>query len=165
MDRIDIGQQLKAAGELWEKPAEAEAMLLAAQNSAPDNEEVQIALYRFYFYSHALEKALAHAQACMARAARSLGLSTAEVDTAGVDTDCHAIEASTTDFGDPANPQHRFYLFSLNAYGYLLARLGRIPESETVLARVRALDPRDRIGGGRLLEVVRAGPDPEQDDD
>jgi hypothetical protein len=148
---MEIAERLREAGRLWDSPDEAEALLLAAHREAPEDESVQVALYRFYFYRHAFAQAIEHAQACIARGLRGLGLG----------PDWRSLQPQATDFGDFDRPLHRFLLFSLNAYGYLLARSDRLDECEAVLAVVKRLDPHDRIGGARLLEVVRAGPAPD----
>lgn len=138
-----------AASTLWDEPERAEALLLQALDDAPESEAVLIALYRFYFYRGELNKALALAERCIEHGARDIG----------IDPDWRQIVATDIDFGDFSLPRHRFYLFSLNAYGYLLARLGRMEQSEQALSAVMRLDPHDRIGSARLLGVVRAGPD------
>lgn len=138
-----------AASALWGEPERAEALLLQAMDDAPESEAVLIALYRFYFYRGELTKALALAERCIEHGARDIG----------VDPDWRQVVADEIDFGDFSLPRHRFYLFSLNAYGYLLARLGRMEQSEQALSAVIRLDPQDRIGSARLLGVVRAGPD------
>lgn len=138
-----------SASALWREPERAEALLLQAMDDAPDSEVVLIALYRFYFYRGELPKALALAERCIEHGARDIG----------IDPDWRQVVASDIDFGDFSLPRHRFYLFSLNAYGYLLARLGRMADSEQALSAVIRLDPNDRIGSAQLLGVVRAGPD------
>lgn len=138
-----------AASELWHEPERAEALLLAAMAAAPDSEAVMVALYRFYFYRGELEKALDLAERCIAHAAEEIG----------IDPDWRRGAASGFDFGDYALPRHRFYLFALNAYGYLLARLGRKEAAEEALSAVMRLDPNDRIGSRQLLGMLRAGPE------
>ncbi len=138
-----------AASALWHEPEHAEALLLQAMADSPDSEVALIALYRFYFYRSELAKALALAERCIEHGARGIG----------IDPDWRQVVAADLDFGDFSLPRHRFYLFSLNAYGYLLARLGRMADSEQALSAVMRLDPHDRIGSAQLLGVVRAGPD------
>jgi tetratricopeptide (TPR) repeat protein len=137
-----------AAGALWGEPERAEALLLQAMEDAPDSPDVLVSLYRFYFYRGELDKALALAERCIAHGAREIG----------IDPDWRRKVAGEVDFGDFSLPRHRFYLFSLNAYGYLLARLGRKEEAEQALSAVMRLDPNDRIGSGLLLGLVRSGP-------
>jgi tetratricopeptide (TPR) repeat protein len=145
----DPAAAVAAASALWGEPERAEALLLQAMDDAPDSEVVLIALYRFYFYRGELSKALALAERCIEHGALDIG----------IDPDWRKVVADDVDFGDFSLPRHRFYLFSLNAYGYLLARLGRMDQSEQALSAVMRLDPNDRIGSAHLLGVVRAGPE------
>jgi hypothetical protein len=48
----------------------------------------------------------------------------------------------------------RFYLWVLKGYAYLSMRLDDPVEARDALAKLRALDPDDRVGGA-LLEAVR----------
>lgn len=145
----DAEAAVTAASALWGEPERAEALLRQAMADAPDSEAVLIALYRFYFYRGELTKALALAERCIEHGAHDIG----------IDPDWRQGVPTDLDFGDFSLPRHRFYLFSLNAYGYLLARLGRMADSEQALAAVMRLDPHDKIGSARLLGMVRAGPD------
>jgi tetratricopeptide (TPR) repeat protein len=139
---------VEEASTLWGEPERAEALLVQAMADAPDSLEVLVALYRFYFYRNELEKAVALAERCIAHGAWEIG----------IDPDWRKEVAGNVDFGDFSLPRHRFYLFALNAYGYLLARLGRKEEAEAALSAVMRLDPHDRIGSAQLLGMVRAGP-------
>ncbi len=140
-----------AASALWGEPERAESLLLQAMDDAPESEAVLIALYRFYFYRGELSKALTLAERCITHAAQNIG----------INPDWRKVVSGAIDFGDFSLPRHRFYLFSLNAYGYLLARLGRMADSEEALSAVMRLDPNDRIGSSQLLGMVRTGPDPD----
>jgi hypothetical protein len=151
----DQAQALIArAGTLWNEPASAEALLLEARRLAPHSIDVLIALYRFYFYRSDLTKALAVAENCLASNAGEIGVA----------ADWRVLESDGRDFADLDSPPHRLHLFALKAYGYLLLRLGRGEEGEAVLAKVRALDPGDRVGSGVLQQVmaVRRNPDPDE---
>ena len=141
-------EAIAAASKLWDEPERAEALLLHAMHDAPDSEEVLVALYRFYFYRNELDKAVALAERCIAHGARDIG----------INSDWRQLGETTLDFSDFTRPRHRFYLFALNAYGYLLARLGRKEEAELALSAVTRLDPTDRLGSRLLLGMVRNGP-------
>lgn len=134
-----------AASALWHEPERAEALLLQAMADWRDSEAVLIALHRFYFYRGELSTALALAERCIEHGARRIG----------IDPDWRQVVAADIDFGDFSLPRHRFYLFSLNAYGYLLARMGRMTDGEQALSAVLRLDPNDRIGSARLLGLMR----------
>jgi hypothetical protein len=62
------------------------------------------------------------------------------------------------------HPRTRFLLFLLKGYAYLSLRLGDDTEARDALAKLRALDPEDAVGGA-VLEAVRVralvGDDPE----
>jgi hypothetical protein len=148
----DAGLLIREAAGLWHEPIAAELRLLRALEIEPESEDALIALYRFLFYRGERARALDLARQCVRRAGDELGLP----------ADWRTADASGIDFGDPERPRHRFYLFALNAYGYLLARLGRNEEAEAALAAVRRLDPGDRIGGGRLLAVLKHGPEDDE---
>jgi hypothetical protein len=57
-------------------------------------------------------------------------------------------------------PAHRFYLFVLKAYAYLLLRLNRLVEGAQAAEKLLELDPDNKIGGQVLLDVLnRVGKD------
>jgi tetratricopeptide (TPR) repeat protein len=124
---------------------EAEMALLRAQLLAPDNLTVLVGLYRYYFYQHRLDDALQVAERAMALSGRHLGLP----DDWKLIDDNHLGSAATNSFG-----LLRFYLLALKASSVVLLRLGRINASRARLSKLVALDSRDQLGAGKLLEVV-----------
>jgi hypothetical protein len=142
---------LHAVGLAWEDEAVAEGHIYEALDLAPGHLAVQIAAYKFYFYRHRLQEALPYAQACLAQILRRNQLPADWRDVRPGDA------AFTT-----LNPEPRMVLFALVAYGYVLARLGRIEEGRAALIKVTELDPTDRLGALRLLAVIDGGG---QDDD
>lgn len=148
---------LKQAGALWQDEAAAEAKVLEALALAPDALAARIGAYKFYFYRHRLDEALPHARSCVDFAADALGLPRdwrviAPADAAFVGT---AVTLA---------PLPKLLMQTLMAVGYVLARLGRIAESEEALAKVVELDPTDRLGAARLLATVRRGGIEEEDE-
>lgn len=140
---------LNEAAGAWQEPDRAAGLLQEAMLRAPDDLEVFVAAYRFHFYAHRLEEASAIALESLARMARTLDLPT---DWRQV---CNATEpAAWVDWGSEENPQRRFYLFALKAWGYLQLRLGRYEAGRAALDGVLRLDPRDRVGSGLLLGVL-----------
>ncbi len=124
---------------------EAEMSLLRANLLAPDNLSVLVGLYRYYFYQHRLADALQVAERVMSLSARHLGL---PADWAQIG-DSHLGTAAASSFG-----LLRFYLLALKASAVVLLRLGRIESSRLRLIKLVALDSRDQLGAGKLLEVV-----------
>lgn len=126
------------------KPA-AELALLRAHLIAPENLAVLVGLYRYYFYQHRLEDALQVAERAMQLSGRHLGL---PADWTLLD-EARLGSAAANSFG-----LLRFYLLALKAASVVLLRLGRIPASRARLSKLAALDCRDQLGAGKLLEVV-----------
>lgn len=136
-----------AAAQAWHDEASSEGHVHDAPAVAPGHLEVQIAAYKFYFYRHRLAEALPYAQACLGYTLRRNNLP----------GDWHLVGADDAAFSD-MDPEPRILVFSLVAYGYVLARLGRLLEGREALAKVAELDPRGRMGAQRLLAVLnRAG--------
>jgi hypothetical protein len=151
LDRRYYGGDLPAAAERalhavgldWEDEATAEGHIYEALDLAPGHLAVQIAAYKFYFYRHRLDEALPYARACLAETLRRNQLPADWQDVRPDDAAFSSLE-----------PEPRMVLFSLVAYGYVLARLGRIGEGRAALTKVTELDPLDRMGARRLLAVI-----------
>jgi len=134
---------LHAIGQDWQDEAASEGHLYEALDLAPGHIAVQIAAYKFYFYRHRLEEALPYARACLAHTLRRNNLP----------ADWRAVKNEDAAFSS-LDAEPRMLLFSLLAFGYVLARLGRAEEGREALAKVAELDPPDRIGARRLLAVL-----------
>ena len=144
---------LRQVGEAWSSPDEASSLILRVLKEYPDEEEAFVAAYRYYFYRNDLPSALHIAEQCLSRIQHELNFP----------LDWRQIEPGNIDFAEPNRPRHRFFLFSLNAYAYLLARLGRNTDADQAFAVVSRLDPTDKIGAARLQAVLRRGPDADTD--
>ncbi len=134
----------------------AELPLLRALLRAPESLTVLVGLYRFYFYQHRYQDAIVVADRACALAARTVGF---PAEWQGLTAE-HLSGAVIRSMG-----LVRFYLLALKAAGYICLRLDRIEEGRARLAKVRELDPPDRLGAGALLEVIdaRFGGDPQRD--
>ena len=123
-----------------------ETKLWRAWSRAPRHLTVLVALYRFFFFSHRLEEGLEVAQWAMATSAERLGL---PADWEAVN-DSHLPAAAARSFG-----LLRFYLLTLKATAVLYLRLGRKERGLTILRKIGALDPADRLGANVLLQSVQ----------
>lgn len=144
----------QAASE-YSEPS-AELALLRALLLAPENLSVLVGLYRYYFYQHRLDDALVVAERAMQLSGRHLGL---PPDWRLLD-ETRLGSAATNSFG-----LLRFYLLALKAASVVLLRLGRIDESRARLIKLAALDSRDQLGAGKLLEVVDEFQSPSDEDE
>jgi len=128
------------AGLLRDRPLEALPLLERARAAAPRHPAPVIALYRFHFYGHRWTQARAAGEDALAMARTALG----------------------PNFGDePPSDESarydaavRFYLFTLKGLAYLNLRLGDLEDAHLLLAELRRLDPRDRVGGALLAHVL-----------
>lgn len=157
-DRVYYGGDLPRAAEKalhmaaasWDDPAAAEAWLTEAQGIAPDHRAVKLGHYKYHFYRNNLVAAAPWALACVRDAGRALNLP----------ADWRVVTAGDARF-DSLEPEPRFYLYALKAYGYVMVRQGRIDEGLEALRTVAALDPADRTATAGLIALIERGPDPE----
>lgn len=133
-------------------PATAERAVMQALALAPDEVEANLAAYRFYFYNHRLAEALAQAATIVVQMARRLNIA----------TDWRLVRTGDAAFSG-LDEAPSLYLQALLAWGYGSARLGGIEEGRRALEKVVELDPRDRFGARRLLGVIVAGENVEDD--
>jgi hypothetical protein len=142
---------LDAAGAAWNDEPAAEAHLATAYALAPTHPAVYIAQYRYLFYKNRLDEALHTGMRCLARAAADNGLS----------ADWRDVRAAQAEFSG-WGVALRFYLFTLKGCAYLSLRLGRVDQGRAMIAKLRELDPKDRLGGSVLEAVLaRKGDDDE----
>lgn len=129
-------------------PVAAERAVLTALALAPTDFDIRLAAYKFYFYNHRLEEALPHAEQLLAHAARRLNIA----------VDWRTVQASDAPF-DAIEEAPGLYLQALLAWGYCKVRIGDFKAGSEAIAKVGALDKRDRFGARRLLQVIAAGQD------
>lgn len=122
---------------------EQDKRMQAAIAAAPDNLPLRIAAYSFYFYANRLKEALPHGEACLAIAARALG----------VPEDWQQVTSESADFASVERPQ-RTYLKSLYALGYCQARLGEGELGEAMLRKVASLDSENQVAAGELADLI-----------
>lgn len=139
-------QALIAAGIDWHDERVAEAHVTNALMLAPEALATRIGAYKFYFYRHRLQEALPHAFSVLEMAAKRLQLP----------HDWRLVQPHHTGFDD-FEPWPRLFLQALIAYGYCLARLGRLEEGRAALVKAMELDPTDKLGAGRLVGVIDRG--------
>lgn len=141
----EVERELRLAGLSWDDEGRAEAHLANAARLAPGHLAVIVAHYRYYFYKHHYERARQFAGECLSAVGRALGLPEA----------IEAVTSAHADFcGD--DPDVRFWLFAMQAYGYVLLRLGETERGHAVLQKLTELDQPDRTKTRVLLQVMAA---------
>ena len=145
----DAERAIRAAGQAWHDEAEAQRQLTVADRIAPGHLAVLIARYRYNLYKHRYGPAADCAVRVLAAAAERIG----------IPAEWRHVTAADADFAAP-DPLVRFWLFVLQAYGYVLLRLDRYDEGAVVLQRLHELDIADQTRTRILLQVIaRAGVD------
>lgn len=142
-------EQLRLASHAYADSTKAEMHLAIAKAIAPNNAVVLVGAYRYYFYKNRLYDALKVANDCLLTVSAELHIPANWQDVMPVHADF---------IGD--EPAHRFYLFVLKAYAYLLLRLNRLAEGALAAEKLLELDPDNKVGGQVLLDVLeRIGKD------
>lgn len=134
---------LEGARAARSEPERSEAAVLAALQAAPNDRDVRMGAYKFYFYASRLEEAAPHAAWCIRDGARVLGLPEDWRRLAPGSVDCT---------GFPA-PQ-RFLVQSLIAFGWCRARVGAVEDGLAALAKAVEIDPSDGFGAARIIDVI-----------
>ncbi|WP_319529227.1 hypothetical protein [uncultured Cohaesibacter sp.] len=117
-----------------------------AEQLAPDDLNVIVALYRHYYFMQAFEEALPIADRAMSEAAKRLNLA----------ADWHLLTMSDVEkTGGEAMPMLRFYLWALKGRAYLLMRLERFEDALAPLEKLVELDHANRLNCKPLLELTR----------
>src|SRR5271169_1650571 len=124
---------IRRAGLAWHDEPEAERQLALAASIAPDHTAVLTAHYRYNLYKHRYGPAQDCAERLLAAAARRLK----------IPLDWQKVRPAHADFR-AQDPDIRFWLFVLQAYGYVLLRLGRRDLAVAALRHVVALDTDDQ---------------------
>ena len=149
----DAFEILEGARAALSAPERSEAAVLAALQVSPDDRDVRMGAYKFYFYNNRLAEAVPHALWCVADGARTLGLP----------TDWRRLAPDSVPCADFDKPR-RFLVQSLVAYGWCLSRIGRIDDGLEALAKAIEIDPADTFRVARIVEVIRRGGVEEDDD-
>src|ERR1035438_3010158 len=140
---------IREAGLAWHDEPEAERALALAASIAPGHTAVLTAHYRYNLYKHRYGPAQTCAERLLAAAAARLK----------IPLDWQEVRAAHADFR-AQDPDIRFWLFVLQAYGYVLLRLGRRDLAMVAMRHVVALDTDDQTKKRTLPQVIeRAGAD------
>lgn len=134
---------LRAAGQSFEHDTIAEQWLLKAASIAPDHPAILLGHYRYHLYKHHYHDAEHYARRCLAVAA----------DELGIPNDPLAARATHADFAS-SDPRVRFWLYGVQALGYVIIRAGRTQQGIALLRKLVELDPSDQTKTLALLHVI-----------
>ncbi len=121
----------------------AEHLLWRARAIDRECLHVYFALYKFYFYRKQFDAAEKSVREGLAIAAQLGGFSEFIDHLTPLSTDW-----------SPAYGAQRFFLFSLKALAFIRLRQGDREDSDRILAKLRELDPDDKVGGSVVGELA-----------
>lgn len=141
----EVERLLRAAGLAWHDEPQAESFLAEAERRCPDHVATLIAQYRYRLYKHRFPEAAVYATALLKRAAMN----------AGLNTDYRRVSRDDAPFRS-ADPALRFWMWAMQAYGYVLLRCDRDAEGFQALRRLAWLDETDQTKTRPLIQVIEA---------
>jgi len=145
----DAERAIRRAGLAWHDEPEAERQLALAASIAPGHTAVLTAHYRYTLYKHRYGPAQDCAERLLAAAAQRLKIPLNWQDVRPAHANFRA-----------RDPDIRFWLFVLQAYGYVLLRLDRRDLGMAAMHHIVMLDADDQTRTRALLQVIeRAGAD------
>lgn len=121
-------------------PDGSEIALKEALRLAPDDFDVRLGAYRFYFYNHRYAEALPHCEVLISHASRRLNIA----------SDWRLVSPEDAAFTEPDFAPGLF-LQTLLAWGYCHLRLGQHGPAREALVQCARLDPTDRFGATAIL--------------
>ncbi len=137
---------LEGARQARSSQETAEQAVRQAVALAPDDPDVRIGAYKFYFYNTRLREAVDEAEHVVRLAALALGLT----------PDWRQVQPGDAAFATLEKaPRH--LVQSLIALSYCRARLGHNALALEGLEKAVALDPADPFGARRLIAVIQRG--------
>jgi tetratricopeptide (TPR) repeat protein len=140
---LEVEQLLKQAADIYpEQPDQSEIFLTQAQTLAPTHLMVLVGLYRYFYYRHRYQDALAIGEQVLKIVGEKLGFS-----------DWQILTIEKIEKNDKISM--RFYLTALKGNAYLYLRLNQPDQAIQRLEKITTLDPQDRLGSKALLTVVR----------
>lgn len=140
-----INACLQKAVAAYDDPELAESLLWQAQQMNPNQLEVYVALYKFYFYKNRIDEAEGVVFVALKKSAE-LGKFPA---------DWNELTLTSANWLSLENPQ-RLYLYALKALSFIRLRQDDADGGGNILKKLRELDPTDQVGGSVLQQLADA---------
>lgn len=137
----EVNEQLQRAASAVTSREESLKALSHARTLAPDQLEVLIALYKFYFYQGETDKAEDVVNQTLIKSSRA----------GGFYHDWRVLSEHSADWHDPRGPG-RVFLYTLKALAFIRLRKNDLDSAEEILDVLNRVDPTDKVGA----EVIRA---------
>ena len=145
-----INAYLQKAVAAYDKPELAESLLWQAQQMDPNQLEVYVALYKFYFYKNRIDEAEGVVFVALKKSA----------ELGNFPADWNQLTPASTNWLSIENPQ-RLYLYALKALSFIRLRQDDTESAANILGKLHELDPTDQVGGSVLQQLADAMQDSE----
>jgi len=139
----EIDAILQEAVVLYENTDQAELKLKQAYSLAPEQLEVYVALYKFYFYKNRIDDAEKIALMALKEAAKQGGFS----------ANWSSLTVCSSQW-TPAPEIQRFFLYTLKALAFINLRKGNALIADALLKKLLELDPNDQVGGSVIQDLA-----------
>ena len=133
----------RAAATVTSRKDSLEALRQARQ-SAPNQLEVLIALYKFHFYQGDLQKSEEIVFQTLVKASVQGGFS----------NEWKELTQDSSDWSDPRGPG-RVFLYSLKALAFIRLRQNNQRDARRILSTLKRLDPQDMVGADVIRDLLK----------
>jgi tetratricopeptide (TPR) repeat protein len=127
----------------YEDTEKAESLLLKAHQLVPEELEIYISIYKFYFYKKHFNSAENFANLALQEAAKQ----------GEIVPDWNQLNADACNWLDPTSAQ-RVYLYTMKALGFIYLRTERTQLSLKILSKLQELDVNDLVGGSVIMSLA-----------
>lgn len=148
---VSVRQMVQQAIASYEDMPVAEHLFKQALELAPNEMEIYVAYYKFYFYQKHLIEAEWVARQTLYKVAELTGLP----------ADWRRFNSEFARWTNPDSPV-RYYLYTMKALGFIALRRERLSLAHEILDKLLELDPDDRVGGSvikALADRISGGDD------
>jgi len=140
---VPVRQMVQQAIASYENKPVAEELFKQALELAPDEMEIYVAFYKFYFYQKYLSEAEEVANRTLSKVA----------DLTGLPADWRRFKKEFAHWTSPDSPV-RYYLYTMKALGFIALRQENLSLANVILDKLIELDPDDRMGGSVIKELA-----------
>jgi len=148
---VPVRQMVQQAITSYEDRPVAEKLFKQALALAPDEMEIYVAFYKFYFYQKYLPGAEEVALQTLNKVAELTGLP----------ADWRRFKREFAHWTSPDSPV-RYYLYTMKALGFIALRQENLSLANAILDKLIELDPEDRVGGSVIKALANRMSDGEE---
>ena len=139
----DVNALMQCAASKISSRKESLKSLIEAQKAAPNQLEVLIAMYKFYFYQGETKKAEELVFQTLIKSSLQ----------GGFNHNWLTLTVDSTDWKNPRKPG-RVFLYSLKALAFIRLRQNNFKDAGSILDVLQNLDPDDQVGADVIRDLL-----------